>query len=134
VISTTGSTTRSTAGNGAGNSAAPPATHPTAAAKNQLLTGSGLGPASASYTVDAPAYGLKIATSTGRSWVSVGLVGQKPIFSGIVEANASQHWTLLGPSQINIGAGGTTVTITSNKRTQSLNPPSAPFTFSFTPR
>ena len=84
--------------------------------------------------MDVPAYGVTVATSAGRSWVSVGVVGQKPIFAGIVEANSSQHWTLLGPSQINIGAGGTTVTITSKKRTQSLTPPSAPFTFSFTPR
>jgi hypothetical protein len=138
VISTTGNTpgnaARTAAGNGAGNNAAPPATHPTGTHSNPLLTGSGLGPGSASYTVDVPAYGLTVATSTGRSWVSVGIVGQKPIFAGIVDANSSQHWTLLGPSQVNIGAGGTTVTITSKKRTQSLNPPSAPFTYNFSPR
>ena len=150
VISTAGNTTGSTAGtagnaagNGAGNSAARPATHstgthpagthPAGTHGNPLLTGSGLGPGSASYTVDVPAYGVTVATSAGRSWVSVGVVGQKPIFAGIVEANSSQHWTLLGPSQINIGAGGTTVTITSHRRTQSLNPPSAPFTYNFTP-
>jgi hypothetical protein len=83
--------------------------------------------------VDAAAYGLTIATTTGRSWVSVGLVGQNPIFAGIVDAHSSQHWTLLGPAQIQIGAGGTTVTVTSKHRSQSLSPPSAPFTFNFTP-
>jgi hypothetical protein len=146
VISTTGNTAGNTtgnaaghgagttAGNGARNSAAPPATHPTGTHSNPLLIGSGLGPGSASYTVDVPAYGLTVATSSGRSWVSVGIVGQKPIFAGIVDANSSQHWTLFGPSQVNVGAGGTTVTITSKKRTQSLNPPSAPFTYNFSPR
>jgi len=140
VISTAGNTTGSTAGNSAARPAThstgthPAGTHPAGTHGNPLLTGSGLGPGSASYTVDVPAYGVTVATSAGRSWVSVGVVGQKPIFAGIVEANSSQHWTLLGPSQINIGAGGTTVTITSKKRTQSLTPPSAPFTFSFTPR
>jgi hypothetical protein len=127
VISTTNSTTGQ-------STAPPPVTHATAVPPKPLLTPSGLGPGNASYTVDARAFGLTIATSTGRSWVSVGIVGQKPIWEGIVAANSSQHVTLLGPAQLNIGAGGTTVTVTSNRRTQTLTPPSAPFTFQFTPR
>jgi hypothetical protein len=129
VISTTSGT--------AGRTAAPPpsVTHPTAAApaKKTLLTPAGVGTGSAAYTVDARAFGVTIATTTGRSWVSVGIVGQKPIFEGIVAANSSQRVTLLGPAELNIGAGGTTVTVTSDRRSQSLHPPSAPFTYTFTP-
>jgi hypothetical protein len=128
VISTTSNTTR-------GQSAAPPpVTHPTAAPETPLLAPAGFGAANAAYTVDARAFGLTIATSTGRSWVSVGIVGQKPIFAGIVAANSSQHVTLLGPAQLEIGAGGTKVTVNSARRTQTLTPPLAPYSYRFTPR
>ncbi|HEY6427728.1 MAG TPA: hypothetical protein VIX84_10880, partial [Acidimicrobiales bacterium] len=120
VISTTSNTT-------GGQSMAPPVTHPTVAPKTQLLAPAGFGAANAAYTVDARAFGLTITTTTGRSWVSVGIVGQKPIFAGIVAANSSQHVTLLGPAQLEIGAGGTTVTVTSGRRTQTLTPPLAPY-------
>jgi hypothetical protein len=127
VISTTSST--------AGRTTAPTTrvTHPTAAPEKTLLTPAGFGTRSAAYTVDAPVFGLTITTSTGRSWVSVGIVGQKPVFEGILAANSSQRVTLLGPAELNIGAGGTTVTVTSNKRSQSLKPLAAPFTYTFTP-
>ncbi len=127
VISTTSST--------GGRTAAPTTrvTHPTAAPKKTLLTPAGFGTRSAAYTVDAQAFGLTITTSTGRSWVSVGIMGQKPIFEGILAANSSQRVTLLGPAELNIGAGGTTVTVTSDKRSQSLKPLAAPFTYTFTP-
>jgi hypothetical protein len=127
VISTTSST-------GGSHTAAPPVvTHPTAAPAPTLLTPAGFGSRSAAYTVDAPAFGLTIATSTGRSWVSVGIVGQKPIYEGILAPNSSQHVTLLGPAELNIGAGGTTVTVTSKRKSQSLTPTAAPFTYTFTP-
>jgi hypothetical protein len=129
VISTTGST--------GGRTAAPPVTpsrHSTGAHKTSLLTPTGLGATSATYTVDAPAYGLTIATTTGRSWVSVGVVGQKPIFAGILPPNSSQKVTILGPAQLQIGAGGTSVVVSSNRRTQTLKPPFAPFSYQFTPR
>ena len=84
--------------------------------------------------MDARAYGLTIVTSTGRSWVSVGIVGQTPIFAGILEPNSSQKVTLLGPAQLQIGAGGTSVVVSSNRRTQTLKPPVAPFSYQFTPR
>jgi hypothetical protein len=139
VISTKNNTS------GGHSAAPPPATHTTRAhhgsghgtghgSGSKLLTPSGLTPTSASYTVDASAYGLTITTSTGRSWVSVGSVGQHPIFAGIIEANSSQHVTVLGPTQLEIGAGGTKVVVTSDRRTQTLTPPSAPFSYQFTPR
>jgi hypothetical protein len=136
VISTKNNNTN----NNAGHTAAPPVTHHPKAAHHgsgsgpKLLTASGLTPTSASYTVDANAYGLTITTSTGRAWVSVGSVGQHPIFAGIIEANSSQHLTILGPTQLEIGAGGTKVVVSSDRRTQTLVPPSAPFNYQFTPR
>ena len=38
---------------------------------------------------------------------------------------------MLGPSTVDIGAGGTTVTVTVGKRSTTLTPPSAPFTYQF---
>ncbi len=129
VISTIGSTKGQTTA-----PRVPPSTHRTASPKTSLLTPAGIGATSATYTVDAPAYGLTIVTSTGRSWVSVGIVGQKPIFAGILQPNSSQKVTLPGPAQLDIGAGGTSVIVSSNRRTQTLKPPVAPFSYQFTPR
>ena len=126
-----------TTGNTRGQTTAPPApdgTHRTGAHKTSLLTPVDNGATNATYTVDARAYGLTIVTSTGRSWVSVGIVGQTPIFAGILEPNSSQKVTLLGPAQLQIGAGGTSVVVSSNRRTQTLKPPVAPFSYQFTPR
>jgi hypothetical protein len=138
TISTTGTSGRSH------TAAPPPVTHSTsstastattAAPRQTLVTPAGFaGPQNASYTVDAKAFGLTIKTSTGRSWVSVGIVGQQPIFVGILAPDASKQVTMLGPAQLSIGAGGTTVTVASGRHTQTLTPPSAPFTYQFTPR
>lgn len=128
VISTIGSTTgHATAPQ------APPSPHHTATHQTSLLTPAGQGAANATYTVDAPAYGLTIVTTTGRSWVSVGIVGQKPTFAGILQPNSSQKVTLAGPAQLDIGAGGTSVIVSSKGRSQTLKPPDAPFSYQFTP-
>ena len=145
----------STTGNTRGQTAAPPAppaqhsthsthgthgthsthsTHSSGAHKTSLLTPDGVGATTAAYTVDVPAYDLTIVTTTGRSWVSVGIVGKEPIFAGILQPNSSKKVTILGPAQLEIGAGGTSVTVSSNRRTQTLKPPVAPFSYQFTPR
>ena len=41
---------------------------------------------------------------------------------GILSPNSSQKELLLGPSQVDVGAGGTKVTVTSGKRTFTLTP------------
>ncbi len=74
---------------------------------------------------------MTVATSTGRSWVSIGIIGQHPIYAGIVAPGASQKEILLGPSQIDIGAGGTKLIVTSGHRSVTLTPPSAPFSYQF---
>jgi hypothetical protein len=127
----------STTGNTAGRASAPPVTHGTQSTgthNKTLLAPAGFGATSSAYTVDAQAFGLTIVTTTGRSWVSVGIVGQKPIFAGILQPNSSQKVTLLGPAQLEIGAGGTSVIVTSARRTQTLKPPVAPYSYQFTPR
>ena len=74
---------------------------------------------------------MTVTTSTGRSWVSIGATGQHPAFAGILNPNSSQKELLLGPSTIDVGAGGTKVIVTSGQRTQTLTPVSAPFSYSF---
>jgi hypothetical protein len=39
---------------------------------------------------------------------------------------------MLGAAQVEIGAGGTNLMVTSNHRTQTLQPPSAPFNYTLT--
>ena len=81
-----------------------------------------------------PAYSVSVVTSTGRSWVSIGTAGQTPIFQGILAPGASQHEILFGASQVDVGAGGTKVVVTSNHRSVTLTPPVAPFNYQFTPK
>ena len=81
-----------------------------------------------------PAYQVTVATSTGRSWVSIGAVGQHPSFEGILEPGTSQKEILLGPSQVDVGAGGTKVIVTSGHRSVTLTPLAAPFSYQFTPK
>jgi hypothetical protein len=97
-----------------------------------LLSPTASGAGTATYTVAVPAYGLTITSGVGRAWVSVGQQGQRPLFAGILDPHSTQHFTMLGPTQVEIGAGGTSVTVTSNHRTQTLLPPSAPFTYTLT--
>ncbi len=123
-------------GGGPGTSGTPTTAHPAAPSTKAppLLTAAGTGPGTASYTIAIPAYQVTVTTTTGRSWVSIGIVGQKPIFAGILAPASSQREILLGPSQVDVGAGGTKVVVTSGKRSATLTPPSAPFSYQFTPR
>jgi hypothetical protein len=95
----------------------------------QTFGGSGSG----NYTIPARAFLVTVTTGAGRSWVSIGVVGQTPIYQGIVPPNTSQRELLLGPAQVSIGAGGTSMTVTSGHKSQTLTPPSAPFTYQITP-
>lgn len=95
----------------------------------QTFAGSG----SANYTVPAKAFAVTVTAGPGRSWVSIGIVGQNPIYAGILQPNTSQREILLGPGTISIGAGGTTLTVTSGHKSQTLTPPFAPYTYQITP-
>ena len=117
----------------------PPARHHSTVVtvpKNPLLTASssGQGAGTATYTVAVPAYTVTVVTTTGRSWVSIGIVGQHPIFEGILAPASSQREILLGNSQVDVGAGGTKVIVTSDHRSVTLTPPSAPFSYQFSPK
>ncbi len=105
----------------------PPSTPPVVA---QVSSGAG----TATYTVAYPAYAVTVTTSTGRSWVSIGAPGQHPAFEGILGPNSSHHAILLGPAAVQVGAGGTTVTVTAGRRSTTLTPPSAPFAYQFQPK
>jgi hypothetical protein len=122
-------------GNGSGTSGAPITHHPgTVTPTTPLLTAAGTGAGTANYSIDVPAYQVTVTTTTGRSWVSIGIVGQKPIFAGILAPASSQREILLGPSQVDVGAGGTKVVVTSGKRSVTLTPLSAPFSYQFAPK
>ncbi len=119
-------------GTGTGTSAAPPAHHATVTVPSTpLLTPISTGAGTASYKIDIAAYAVTVATSTGRSWVSIGIIGQHPIYAGILAPGASQKEILLGSSQIDIGAGGTRLIVTSGHRSVTLTPLSAPFSYQF---
>ena len=95
----------------------------------QTFAGSG----SANYTIPAKAFAVTVTAGPGRSWVSIGIVGQNPIYAGILQPNAKQSEIMLGPAEVSIGAGGTTVTVQSGHKKQTLTPPSAPFSYQITP-
>jgi hypothetical protein len=101
---------------------------------SSLLTPTGTTASGAvNYTIHQHAYVVTVTTSVGRSWVVIGAVGQRPTFAGIVPPNSSQHEVLLGPGQVQVGAGGTKVIVTAGHHSQTLNPPSAPFSYQITP-
>lgn len=129
-----------------GKSSSPPAsvqanTHTTTSPTtsfhtNSLLTPAqtfGGSPGSGDYTIPAHAFYVTVTAGAGRSWVSIGIVGQTPIYSGILQPNTSQRELLLGQAQVSIGAGGTTMTVTSGHKSETLTPPAAPFTYQITP-
>jgi hypothetical protein len=127
-----------------GKTASPPTgahTHSTTAptisnTTKELLTSDQTfaGPQSASYTIPVRAFAVTVTTGPGISWVSIGVVGQSPIFEGIMQPNSSQREILLGPAQVGVGAGGTKVTVSSGRHSQTLIPPSAPFNYQITPK
>jgi hypothetical protein len=106
----------------------PPVTVPS---KTPLLTPVSTGSGIATYRVAIPLYAVTVTTSTGRSWVSIGAVGQHPTFQSIVGPNSSQKEILLGPSTVDVGAGGTKIIVSSGRRTFTLTPLSAPFRYQF---
>jgi hypothetical protein len=106
--------------------------HPaTTSSTKPLVTPISTGTGTATYRVDIAVYAVTVTTSTGRSWVSIGAAGHTPTFAGIVAPNGSKKTTLLGPSTVDVGAGGTKVTVTSGHRTFTLTPDSAPFSYQF---
>jgi hypothetical protein len=111
----------------------PPTT--TVHTKTLLTPANAFGGAGAgNYTIAARAFVVAVTTGPGRSWVSIGVVGgQSPLYEGILQPNTTQRELLIGPAQVNIGAGGTSMTVTSGHKSQTLTPPSAPFTFTITP-
>jgi hypothetical protein len=92
------------------------------------------GAGAGNYTIAARAFVVAVTSGPGRSWVSIGVVGgQTPLFEGILPPNTTQRELLLGAAQVNVGAGGTSMTVTSGHKSQTLTPPSAPFTYTITP-
>lgn len=91
------------------------------------------GSGSGNYTIPARGFLVTVTTGAGQSWVSIGVVGQTPVYEGIVPPNTSQRELLVGPVQVSIGAGATSMTVTSGHKSQTLTPPSAPFTYQITP-
>jgi hypothetical protein len=101
---------------------------------NSLLTATGTtASGTENYTIPQKAFSITVTTSVGRSWVSIGAVGQHPVFAGIVPPDSSQKEILLGQAQVQVGAGGTKVIISAGRKSQTLTPPSAPFSYQITP-
>ena len=119
-------------GTGSPKATSAPQHHAAAAPpKAPLVTQVSTAAGKATYRVDKAAYVVTVTTTTGRSWVSIGAAGKSPSFEGVLNPNSSQKQFLLGPSQVDVGAGGTKVTVTSGNRTSTLTPVSAPFSYQF---
>jgi hypothetical protein len=119
-------------GSGNGNGTAQPPQHtPVTVPKAPLLTQTSTGNGTASYRIDIAAYAVTVATTTGRSWVAIGITGHNPSYEGILAPASSQKEILIGSSTVNVGAGGTKLIVTSGHRSATLTPPSAPFTYQF---
>jgi hypothetical protein len=103
----------------------------TPSSKKPLVTPISTGAGTATYGVDIAIYAVSVTTSTGRSWVSIGAQGHDPSFASILEPNSSKKQILIGPSTVDIGAGGTKVVVMSGHRNVTLTPASAPFTYRF---
>lgn len=99
-----------------------------------LLTQTSTTGDSAVYSIPVSVYSVTVSTTTERSWVSISPAGHRPAFEGVMNPAQSQHQVILGPSTIEVGAGGTTVTVTSGKHSQVLKPPAAPFNYQITPQ
>jgi len=122
-------------GGGSGTSSTPPAHHGTVTnPRTPLLTALPSGGGSANYSIAVAAYQVTVATTTGRSWVSIGIIGQHPTFEGILEPGTSQKEILLGASEVDVGAGGTKITVSSGHRSVTLIPLAAPYSYQFTPK
>ena len=87
----------------------------------------------ATYEVAASSYELTVR-SDRPSWVRVGNTTGPPQFAGIVDPGTTERLDLGGPVQVQIGAGGTTITISSGRSSTTLSPPSAPYTYQLDPR
>ena len=118
-------------GNRSGSGAPPPHNTTSAAPKTPLVTQISTGSGTATYRIDIAAYAVTVATTTGRSWVSIGLAGHSPSYEGILAPASSQKEILIGSSTVDVGAGGTKLIVTSGHRSATLTPPSAPFTYQF---
>ncbi len=110
-----------------------PTTATPIAANTPLLTQTATTPDSTSYSIPSALYVVTVTAGPSRSWVSISAVGHQPAFEGIVNAGTSQREILLGPSTIEVGAGGTTVTVAAGKHTQALKSPTAPYSFQISP-
>ena len=102
------------------------------ASNSPLLSQTSTGAGSAAYSVNAKAFALDIQT-TRPTWVSIGIVGQNPIYAGVLSPGSSKRQVFLGPAQLEVGAGGSSVIVSAGQKTQTISPPSAPFTYQFQP-
>lgn len=97
-----------------------------------LVQKTSTGAGQATYAVSASSYVLTVR-SDRPSWVRVGTTTGSPQFAGIVEPGAAERLTVGVPVQVQIGAGGTTVTVSSGHSSKTLTPPSAPYTYQLDP-
>jgi len=128
-----GAGSRGTEREGSGSSASSVRSARGHQASPPLVKNSSTGTGQATYAVSASNYELTIR-SDRPSWVRVGSTTGAPQFAGIVQPGTTEHLTVGGPVQVQIGAGGTTVTVSSGRSSATLTPPSAPYTYQLNPQ
>ncbi|HTT91778.1 MAG TPA: hypothetical protein VMF65_19650 [Acidimicrobiales bacterium] len=103
------------------------------AAGSPLLKQTSTGAGQATYAVSASSYELTVR-SDRPSWVRVGKATGTPQFAGIVTPSTTERLTVGGPVEVQIGAGGTTVTVSSGRSSTTLTPPLAPYIYQLNPQ
>jgi RodZ C-terminal domain len=117
--------------------AAPPrpteaASRPPRPGAEPLLKQGVLGENTASYMVTTAPYEVTVAASQ-PSWVQVTTATGPPVFAGTIGAGATRTFKVSSSITIELGAGGTNVSLSSGgNRQQTLVPPHAPFTYQLT--
>ena len=86
----------------------------------------------ASYSVNASTYSVTVSTNR-PSWFEVTPSPGLPVFAEVLEPGTIHRFTESGPITMQVGAGGTSIKVSTGYQTQSLMAPAAPFTFLLSP-
>jgi hypothetical protein len=86
----------------------------------------------ASYSVNASSYSVTVSTNR-PSWVELTPSQGSPIFAEVIEPGMIHRFTESGTITMQVGAGGTSIEVSTAYETHSLMAPVAPFTFLLSP-
>ncbi|HUC05817.1 MAG TPA: hypothetical protein VL961_10490 [Acidimicrobiales bacterium] len=99
-----------------------------------LLTRAATTPTGATYSVGASTFTVTVRGGAHPSWVMIQPATGPALYAGVLAPALSTQGTASSSLEVEIGAGGTTITVAAGDLTQTLTPAVAPFTYTFMPR